>query len=79
MWLINTTTLELHDFIDAEHTPPYAILSHCWGDGEVSFKDFRKKRNCSGPGYDKIVQFCEYVRRNSYAGKCLEWAWIDTW
>lgn len=33
MWLINinTDTLELHEFIDAAHAPPYAILSHCWG------------------------------------------------
>lgn len=62
MWLINTTTLELHDFVDHRSAPPYAILSHCWGEGEVSFKDFRKKRNCTGPGYEKILNACAYAR-----------------
>lgn len=79
MWLINTTTLELHDFIDANVAPPYAILSHCWGKDEVSFKDFRKKRNCIGSGYEKIVNCCRYAREHGYDGKSLEWAWVDTW
>ena len=79
MWLINTTTLELSEFIDAEHAPPYAILSHCWGEGEISFKDFRKKKNCTGSGYEKIVKCCEYARTVGSAGKSLQWAWIDTW
>jgi len=92
MWLIDTTTLELHDFIDANHAPPYAILSHCWGESEMSFKDFRKKRNCTGPGYQKIVDCCEYVREltfwsadrsvlpaTSRRKTSVQWVWIDTW
>ena len=42
--------------------PPYAILSHCWGDNEMLFKDFRKKRNCVGQGYQKILNCCTYAR-----------------
>lgn len=79
MWLINTTTLELHEFIDVRHAPSYAILSHCWGEGEISFKDFQKKRNCTGPGYDKIVNCCKHAREVGYHGQSLGWAWVDTW
>lgn len=92
MWLINTSTLELHEFIDHRAAPPYAILSHCWGQDEVSFKDFRKKRNCSGRGYLKIVDCCQYARSfewredtrisknaNSVVHHGLDWLWVDTW
>lgn len=89
MWLINTTTLELHDFVDHHSAPPYAILSHCWGEGEVSFKDFRKKRDCAGPGLEKIVGACEHTRQFKWwargddneiiAREGLDWLWVDTW
>lgn len=79
MWLINTRTLELHEFIDARHAPKYAILSHCWGRDEISFKDFRKKRHCTGPGYEKIVNCCRYASEVGVHGHHLNWAWIDTW
>ncbi|KAI0428999.1 HET-domain-containing protein [Xylaria sp. FL1042] len=38
MRLINTTTLELEDCL--EIIPEYAILSHTWGDEEVSLQDW---------------------------------------
>jgi len=38
MWLINTDTLTLEEFIPPV-TIPYAILSHTWADGEVSHAD----------------------------------------
>ncbi|KAK0738697.1 hypothetical protein B0T18DRAFT_422611 [Schizothecium vesticola] len=38
MRLFNTSTLELHEFIGND-TPPYAILSHTWGDREATFQD----------------------------------------
>ncbi|KAK0844059.1 hypothetical protein LTR02_009661 [Friedmanniomyces endolithicus] len=37
MRLVNTTTLELVEHLNP---PSYAILSHRWGDKEVSFKDY---------------------------------------
>lgn len=86
MWLINTTTLELHEFADYYRRPPYAILSHCWGKGEVSFKNFQKKRDSSGPGYQKIVNACAYARgfvweddSNGLDYEGLDWLWVDTW
>ena len=77
MWLINTTTLELHSFLDASKAPKYAILSHCWSEGEMNFKDFRKKRGCTGPGYEKIKDCCR-VAREWQGGQTFEWVWIDT-
>lgn len=91
MWLINTHTLELHSFSDVESAPDYAILSHCWGKREMTFKDFRKRRNCAGAGYQKIVDCCRTTRdfpleymesvemlayRSDTSG--FDWVWIDT-
>jgi hypothetical protein len=38
MRLLNSTTLDFQVFND-EQLPPYAILSHTWGDEEVSYQD----------------------------------------
>jgi hypothetical protein len=42
-----------------EHVPPYAILSHTWGEDreEVIFDDFRAGTYADRTGYRKI-QFC---------------------
>ncbi|GAB7335056.1 hypothetical protein MBLNU13_g06913t1 [Cladosporium sp. NU13] len=42
MRLLNTTTLEFQDFFKP---PPYAILSHRWGEDEVSFNEYENKRS----------------------------------
>jgi hypothetical protein len=42
MRLLNTTTLQLEDFIDDRLRPPYAILSHTWGEEEVLHNDLRR-------------------------------------
>lgn len=82
MWLINTETLDLHYFSYAQYTTEYAILSHCWGEDEMNFKDFRKKRNRHGQGFEKIESCCRFLRnqprrrRDSLVG--YEWVWIDT-
>lgn len=73
MRLINTTTLELHDFPFGS-IPPYAILSHTWQGDEVTFHDIgsggaaRKKR-----GFEKIRRTCRIARQQG-----LEFAWIDS-
>ena len=45
MWLINasTTRLEPKPFYEPD-IPPYAILSHTWGDDEVDFQDFKDEK-----------------------------------
>ncbi|KAH9226705.1 hypothetical protein K456DRAFT_1850008 [Colletotrichum gloeosporioides 23] len=74
MWLINTTTLELAEFQGGPPSLPYAILSHTWSDGEVSFHDMADFVHASKkPGFTKIWKTCEIARA---AG--IEWAWVDT-
>ena len=73
MWLIDTTTLKLSEFLDHFDAPPYAILSHRWGEDEVSFKDYRKERKTTGPGYEKILNCCSFARSRGQ-----KWVWIDT-
>ncbi|RSL55351.1 hypothetical protein CEP54_009397 [Fusarium duplospermum] len=75
MWLINTTTIKL-ERADAEEleTTPYAILSHTWDHGEVTFDemmqpDVAKER----PGYTKIMKTCQLARQRG-----LAYAWVDT-
>ncbi|OCK74803.1 HET-domain-containing protein, partial [Lepidopterella palustris CBS 459.81] len=55
--------------------PPYAILSHTWGDDgtEVTFKSLVDGTGKNKAGYDKI-RFCgEQARRDG-----LQYFWVDT-
>ena len=54
MRLLHSRTLEFKEFFNQESTPPYAILSHTWGDEEITFKDMRK--------YLKSVKMAETQR-----------------
>lgn len=65
MRLLATTTLELHEFF-SDKVPEYAILSHRWGDGEVTFKDVTKKRNLEAPGWIKIQKSCEFALKRQH-------------
>lgn len=74
MRLINTTTLELEDFTLRE-IPQYAILSHTWGQDEVTFQDMNGKDlpRYFKQGYVKIVETCRLASEHD-----LKYAWIDT-
>jgi hypothetical protein len=55
MRLLNTSTGFFEEFIGA-NIPAYAILSHTWGDEEVSFKDMTTEPTCrSKKGFAKIA------------------------
>ena len=71
MRLINTSTLELEEFTG--DFPKYAILSHTWGDEEVSFQLFQTPQRQSRASFTKIKQFCALAARQN-----LEYAWVDT-
>lgn len=71
MRLLNTTTYKLTQF--ARDVPPYAILSHTWGDEEVTFQDIDLPEGTQKKGYAKILGCCKQARLDS-----LEWAWVDT-
>lgn len=74
MWLINTRTRLLKEFIGLE-IPEYAILSHTWEMGqEVTFQEFSQEpRSDAKAGYWKIDQTCQQAIRDG-----LDYAWVDT-
>lgn len=72
MRLLDTNTLCLHEFVGSK-IPNYAILSHKWEEGEVSFKDVTKLRNPQAPGWNKLRKSCEIAKHCGY-----DWIWIDT-
>jgi hypothetical protein len=78
MRLINTSTLLLELFYGDE-IPAYAILSHTWGDGEMSFQEFQQvsetknDRITSKAGYSKITAACDMALKKGYG-----YAWVDT-
>lgn len=69
--LIDTRTFKLKEFF---HPPPYAILSHTWGDGEVSFRDISSDDKVEGmKGYKKIRLACAQAVNDGF-----EFVWCDT-
>lgn len=73
MRLINVRTMELCEFFGAE-IPGYAILSHTWNDGEVTYQHWQDLRVASQrAGFSKIKGAC--LKAQSYD---IEWLWVDT-
>ncbi|KAH8899063.1 HET-domain-containing protein, partial [Thozetella sp. PMI_491] len=73
MRLIDTSTLELQEF-PSEDRLKYAVLSHNWGDGEVTFGDMTSPATRKAKrGWAKIQKTCQLAKS---AG--LKYAWVDT-
>ncbi|CAH0043717.1 unnamed protein product [Clonostachys solani] len=72
MRLINCKTLKL-EFKELQDAPPYAILSHTWGDGEVTFADFHQTSRRKLDGWRRIALACQQALQDG-----LEYAWVDT-
>jgi hypothetical protein len=73
MRLINCSTLQLEEFFGSA-IPPYAILSHTWGDDEVTFADVPFDESTKArKGYRKIEFTCKQTSRDG-----LNYAWVDT-
>lgn len=74
MRLIRARTLEFAEFFE-DRISPYAILSHTWGDEEISFKQACERTPAieSRSGWAKIRQTCGQAIRDG-----LDYAWIDT-
>lgn len=76
MWLINCSTysLEAHD-VDAPDAKAYCILSHTWGDDEVTFAEMKTSLQTAvtKKGFEKIRGICEIALELG----CL-YAWVDT-
>ena len=74
MRLLYVDNLELQTFYDT--IPPYVILSHTWGEQEVSFTDIQTpfaKSTTSKRGFEKIARCCKQAKTDGY-----DYAWIDT-
>jgi hypothetical protein len=74
MRLLNVDTGEMREFFDDER-PSYAILSHTWGNDEITFEHCK---DASGVRYRKgssakIDGCCLEAR-----ARFLKWVWIDT-
>jgi len=72
MRLIETTKLELEEYFGSQ-VPPYAILSHTWGRGEVSLQEFGGEKADEKFGYVKIKRCCEVAVAQGF-----KYAWVDT-
>jgi hypothetical protein len=68
----NAQKLELAEFF-GDQIPPYAILSHTWGDDEVTFQDLQRGQYEHKLGFEKIRYTCQQAKRDE-----LSWCWVDT-
>ncbi|KAK4449028.1 vegetative incompatibility protein HET-E-1 [Podospora aff. communis PSN243] len=74
MRLLNTRTRRIAEFL-VEDIPPYAILSHTWGQEEISFHDMSDPARppIHKTGFAKIDKACNVAAEHGH-----EWIWIDT-
>lgn len=82
MRLINTSNLALEQFPDSK-IPRYAILSHRWGEEEVTYQELQRQTMKSpnrlrsitpnSKGLAKVEGFCRQA-----AAKGYNYAWMDT-
>ncbi|KAK0714551.1 heterokaryon incompatibility protein-domain-containing protein, partial [Lasiosphaeris hirsuta] len=76
MRLINTHTLALEEFTGTgSGTPKYAILSHTWGEEELSLQEwiYPSPSTVMKSGYEKILSACAIAARHGFG-----YIWIDT-
>ncbi|KAI3316691.1 HET-domain-containing protein [Xylariaceae sp. AK1471] len=72
MRLLNCKSLAFEEFV--QDIPRYAILSHTWGDEEVSSDDMKSGTAASRlKGYEKISATCRIAQEQG-----IDYAWIDT-
>jgi len=72
MRLLHSKTLKLEEF-NGKRVPPYAILSHTWGEDEISFQDSQCRDADKKAGYEKIKHCCEIAAADGF-----EYAWVDS-
>ena len=77
MRLLNTKTILPEAFPNPKtpYIPDYAILSHRWGEREVSLQEIENPSPelCNTPGYLKVVGCCKQA-----ASVGFDYVWIDT-
>lgn len=76
MRLLHITTITICSFDDDDFIPPYAILSHTWGDAEISFHDLIEdaaSELSKSNEYKKIRSCCALAAAGGH-----EYVWINT-
>ncbi|KAH7198471.1 heterokaryon incompatibility protein-domain-containing protein [Fusarium flagelliforme] len=77
MRLLNTQTIQLESFNGNEDDiPPYAILSHTWGNDEITFQDVTQQpleELRRREAFYKVQECCAQARKNGY-----DYVWVDT-
>ena len=71
--LLPTEGFRLTQRFIIQEKPPYAILSHTWGDDEVTYEDVVNHSGTTKAGYEKI-RFC--ARQAAKDG--LQYFWVDS-
>lgn len=69
---VNARPLTIETF-SPQDAPPYAILSHTWSTGEVSFQDILVGKAPDRKGYQKIESCCIQAASDGY-----KYLWVDT-
>ena len=72
MHLLNTKSLQLQYFQNVSKVN-YAILSHTWGEEEVSFDQLQSGTYKHLAGWKKIQATCDLASQDGW-----NWVWIDT-
>ncbi|UKZ50225.1 hypothetical protein TrVGV298_004483 [Trichoderma virens] len=76
MRLLNTKTYSITEFFEA-NVPKYAILSHTWGQGEVTYQDIvqsvEQARKMKPQGFAKVEGACALAYSEGF-----DYIWIDT-
>ncbi|KAK0745590.1 hypothetical protein B0T18DRAFT_367313 [Schizothecium vesticola] len=73
MRLINTATLKLEGPFMGP-LPPYAILSHTWGDEELSLQQYTASEpHAQSKGFQKIQSASAQAARGGH-----QYLWVDT-
>lgn len=74
MRLLNIKTQKLEYFLG--DPPPYAILSHTWGQGEVTLQELELPGLEQKQGWIKIVGFLKALTKKF--SDTIDYAWVDT-
>lgn len=72
MRLLNAKTRRLEEF-HGDAIPSYAILSHTWGQEEVTFQDMAREGHKQKLGYRKIEGCCQAA-----AEQRISYVWVDS-
>src|SRR5579871_6642511 len=72
MRLLNTTKRKLEEF-GGNKIPLYAILSHTWGEKEITFQDIEGHDAEKKVEYEKVRNICDMAAAHGF-----DYVWIDT-